>query len=71
MMQWVFRLLETCYLMHLSKTDYDFAINANGSSLLTVDEGKQTSFSTNHDLNINASTNKSGVIRFNNYHTTA
>ena len=67
-----FQITGNLLSVHLSKTDYDFAINANGSSLLTVDSGNnETNFSTNHDLNINASTNKSGVIRFNNYHTTA
>ena len=67
-----FQVTASLLSVHLSKTDYDFAIKANGSSLLTVDSGNnETNFSTNHDLNINASTNKSGVIRFNNYHTTA
>ena len=67
-----FQVTASLLSVHLSKTDYDFAIKANGASLLTVDSGNnETNFSTNHDLNINASTNKSGVIRFNNYHTTA
>ena len=58
--------------VHLSKTDYDFAIKAAGNTILQVDSGhNETNFSTNHDLNINASTNKQGVIRFNNYAPTA
>ena len=58
--------------VHLSKTDYDFAIKAAGNTILQIDSGQnETNFSTNHDLNINASTNKSGVIRFNTYAPTA
>ena len=67
-----FQITGNLLSVHLSKTDYNFAINAAGSTILQVDSGNnETNFSTNHDLNINASTNKSGVIRFNTFAPTA
>ena len=67
-----FQITGNLLSVHLSKTDYDFAIKAAGNTILQVDSGNnETNFSTNHDLNINASTNKSGVIRFNTYAPTA
>ena len=61
-----FQITASLLSVHLSKTSYDFAIKAAGNTLLTVDSGNnETNYSADHDLNLNASTNKSGIIRFN------
>ena len=67
-----FQITGNLLSVHLSKTEYDFAIYSAGSAILTVDSGhNETNYSYNHDLNLFANSNKSGVIRFNNYNPAA